>query len=101
MLLFESASILIIFYLKPHLITKEATVNADGTLSFSEVKGASKTTLNDVKSEFTTNTKYGDYQLNFDNLPDSMKTVFWCWVISTKRRWKLWPSPGRKYLEKL
>ena len=47
------------------------------------MKGASKTTLNDVKSEFTTNTKYGDYQLNFDNLPDSMKTVFGV-VISTK-----------------
>ncbi len=81
--LFESASYSYYILSEAPSYYKEATVNADGTLSFSEVKGASKTTLNDVKSEFTTNTKYGDYQLNFDNLPDSMKTVFGV-VISTK-----------------
>ena len=62
MLCLKVPPILIIFLSEAPSYYKEATVNADGTLSFSEVKGASKTTLNDVKSEFTTNTKYGDYQ---------------------------------------
>lgn len=81
--LFESASYSYYILSEAPSYYKEATVNADGTLSFSEVKGASKTTLSNVTSEFTTNTKYGDYQLNFDNLPDSMKTVYGV-VIGTK-----------------
>ena len=81
--LFESASYSYYILSEAPSYYKEATVNADGTLSFSEVKGASKTTLSDVTSEFTTNTKYGDYQLNFDNLPDSINTVYGV-VISTK-----------------
>ena len=85
--MFESASYSYYILSEAPSYYKEATVNADGTLSFSEVKGASKTTLNDVKSEFTTNIKYGDYQLNFDNLPDSMKTVFGA-VTQHKRRWE-------------
>ena len=81
--LFESASYSYYILSEAPSYYKEATVNADGTLSFSEVKGASKTTLSDVTSEFTTNTKYGDYQLNFDNLPDSINTVYGV-VIGTK-----------------
>ena len=81
--LFESASYSYYILSEAPSYYKEATVNADGTLSFSEVKGASKTTLSNVTSEFTTNTKYGDYQLNFDNLPDSINTVYGV-VIGTK-----------------
>ena len=81
--LFESASYSYYILSEAPSYYKEATVNADGTLSFSGVKGASKTTLSDVTSEFTTNTKYGDYQLNFDNLPDSINTVYGV-VIGTK-----------------
>ena len=81
--LFESASYSYYILSEAPSYYKEATVNADGTLSFSEVKGASKTTLSDVTSEFTTNTKYGDYQLNFDNLPDSINIVYGV-VIGTK-----------------
>ena len=81
--LFESASYSYYILSEAPSYYKEATVNADGTLSFSEVKGASKTTLSDVTSEFTTNTKYGDYQLNFDNLPNSINTVYGV-VIGTK-----------------
>ncbi len=61
---------------------KEATVNADGTFTFGEIKGDyKKTELSNVKSEFTTETNYGDYQLNFENLPD-INTVYGV-VIST------------------
>ena len=81
--LFESASYSYYILSKAPSYYKEATVNADGTLSFGEVKGASKTTLSDVTSEFTTNTKYGDYQLKFDNLPESINTVYGV-VIGTK-----------------
>lgn len=81
--LFESASYSYYILSKAPSYYKEATVNADGTLSFGEVKGASKTTLSNVTSEFTTNTKYGDYQLKFDNLPESINTVYGV-VIGTK-----------------
>ena len=47
------------------------------------MKGASKTTLSGITSEFTTNTKYGDYQLKFDNLPEYINTVYGV-VIGTK-----------------
>ena len=81
--LFESASYSYYILSKAPAYYKEATINADGTLSFGEVKGASKTTLSNVTSEFTTNTKYGDYQLKFDNLPESINTVYGV-VIGTK-----------------
>ena len=81
--LFESASYSYYILSETPSYYKEATVNADGTLSFGEVIGASKTTLSDVTSEFTTNTKYGDYQLKFDNLPESINTVYGV-VIGTK-----------------
>ena len=81
--LFESASYSYYILSETPSYYKEATVNADGTLSFGEVIGASKTTLSDVTSEFTTNTKYGDYQLKFDNLPEYINTVYGV-VIGTK-----------------
>ncbi len=62
---------------------KEATVNADGTITFGEIKGDyKKTELSEVESEFTTETNYGDYQLDFENLPDTINTVYGV-VIST------------------
>ena len=62
---------------------KEATVNADGSLSFGEVKGAKAQTLSDVSTEFTTSSRYGDYQLDIDGLPSDINTVYGV-VISTK-----------------
>lgn len=62
---------------------KEATVNADGSLSFSEVKGAEPRILADATTEFSTSSKYGDYQLNITGLPDTINTVYGV-VISTK-----------------
>ena len=63
--LFESASYSYYILSEAPSYYKEATVNADGTLSFSEVKGASKTTLSNVTSEFTTNTKVWRLSIEF------------------------------------
>ena len=62
---------------------KVATVNADGSLSFGEVKGAKTQTLSDVSTEFSTSSRYGDYQLDIDGLPSEINTVYGV-VISTK-----------------
>ena len=83
--LFESASYSYYILSDTPSYYKEATVNADGTFNFSEVKGeASKvTTLSGATTEFKTSSNYGDYQLNIDGLPESIKTVYGV-VISTK-----------------
>lgn len=62
---------------------KEATVNEDGSFSFGEVKGAKTQRLSDVSTEFSTSSRYGDYQLDIDGLPSEIKTVYGV-VISTK-----------------
>ena len=62
---------------------KEATVNADGSFSFGEVKGAKTQRLSDVSTEFSTSSRYGDYQLDIDGLPSEINTVYGV-VISTK-----------------
>ncbi len=51
---------------------KAATINADGSYSFGETNGVVKTISEGVKAEFTTDSKYGDYQLNLDGLKDQM-----------------------------
>ena len=83
--LFESASYSYYILSDTPSYYKEATVNADGTFNFSEVKGeASKVkTLSDATTEFSTSSKYGDYQLNITGLPDTINTVYGV-VISTK-----------------
>ena len=63
---------------------KEATVNADGSLSFSEVKGTEPTTLTNAKTEFSTSSKYGDYQLDITSEDlKNVNTVYGV-VVSTK-----------------
>ena len=62
---------------------KELTVNEDGSFSFGTVKGTEATTLTDVTGSFSTSSKYGDYQLNLDGLPDTINTVYGV-TISTK-----------------
>ena len=61
---------------------KEATISEDGTLNFGEVKGVEAQTLSDVTADFTTETKYGDYQLDLNGLPD-VNTVYGV-VVSTE-----------------
>lgn len=83
--LFESASYSYYILSDTPSYYKEATVNADGTFNFSEVKGeASKVKpLSDATTEFKTSSNYGDYQLNINGLPTSINTVYGV-VISTK-----------------
>lgn len=83
--LFESASYSYYSLSDTPSYYKEATVNADGTFNFSEVKGEASTvkTLSGTTTEFKTSSNYGDYQLNIDGLPESIKTVYGV-VISTQ-----------------
>lgn len=80
--LFESASYSYYILSSAPSYYKEATVNADGSLTFGEVKGAEAQTLS-ATTDFSTSSKYGDYQLNVDGLPESVNTVYGV-VISTK-----------------
>lgn len=81
--LFESASYSYYILSETPSYYKEATVNADGSLSFSEVKGATAQKISDASIDFTTDTKYGDYELDVKGLPKSVNTVYGV-VISTK-----------------
>lgn len=81
--LFESASYSYYILSETPSYYKEATVNADGSFSFSEVKGATAQKLSDASIDFTTDTKYGDYELDVNGLPKSVNTVYGV-VISTK-----------------
>ena len=81
--LFESASYSYYTLSDTPSYYKEATVNADGSLSFSKVKGAEPRILKHATTEFSTSSKYGDYQLNITGLPDTINTVYGV-VISTK-----------------
>ena len=45
---------------------KELSVNADGSLAFSEIKGAEEKTVA-IDATLTTETSYGDYQLDLNN----------------------------------
>ncbi len=96
--LFESASYSYYTLSDTPSYYKEATVNADGTFNFSEVKGeASKVKpLSDATTEFKTSSNYGDYQLNINGLPESIKTVYGV-VISTKEE----SSYGLRHVENI
>ena len=82
--LFESASYSYYTLSDTPSYYKEATVNADGSLSFSEVKGTEPTTLTNAKTEFSTSSRYGDYQLDITS--DDLKNVNTVYgvVVSTK-----------------
>ena len=82
--LFESASYSYYTLSDTPSYYKEATVNADGSLSFSEVKGTEPTTLTNAKTEFSTSSKYGDYQLDITSEDlKNVNTVYGV-VVSTK-----------------
>ena len=51
---------------------KEVTVDESGNLKFSAVEGKDATALSDVTAKFTTNSRYGDYEIDFDNLREQM-----------------------------
>lgn len=49
---------------------KEVSMDKDGNLVFSEVKGQKAEALTGVTAELLTQSSYGDYQLNLDGLPE-------------------------------
>ena len=51
---------------------KEATVDESGNLKFGAVEGKDAVALSDVTAKFTTNSKYGDYEIDFGNLREQM-----------------------------
>ena len=51
---------------------KELTADADGNLSFGDVEGKEATELADVTVDFKTSSKYGDYEIDFENLREQM-----------------------------
>ena len=51
---------------------KEVTVDESGNLKFSAVEGKDAVALSDVTAKFTTNSKYGDYEIDFGNLREQM-----------------------------
>ena len=64
------------YYVLPKVETpanyKEVTVDESGNLKFSGVEGKSAVALSDVTAEFTTDSKYGDYEIDFSNLREQM-----------------------------
>ena len=81
--LFESPSYAYYILSETPSYYKEATVNADGTLSFGKAEGAEVQTLSNVTADFRTSSKYGDYQMNLSGLPDDITTVYGV-VVGTK-----------------
>ncbi len=53
---------------------KEVSMDKDGNLVFSEVKGQEAEALTGVTAELLTQSSYGDYQLNLDGLPEDKIT---------------------------
>ena len=51
---------------------KEVTVDGSGNLKFSAVEGKEAVALSNVTAEFTTKSKYGDYEIDFSNLREQM-----------------------------
>ena len=55
-------------------IRDRVSVDADGNLVFSEVKGQEATKVEGVTAELLTETSYGDYELDLDGLPEEIKS---------------------------
>mgnify|MGYP000258129483 CR=1 FL=1 len=51
---------------------KEVSVDADGNLVFSEVKGQEATKVEGVTAKLSTESSYGDYELDLDGLPEEI-----------------------------
>ena len=51
---------------------KELTADSEGNLRFGAVEGKKATELENVKADFKTSSKYGDYEIDFKNLREQM-----------------------------
>ena len=84
--LFESASYSYYTLSETPKYYKEVTLNADGSLSFGKTQGTAQK-VSGVTPELTTQTSYGDYQLNLDGLENIISqsgTQVYGVIISTK-----------------
>lgn len=84
--LFESASYSYYTLSETPEYYKEVTLNADGSLSFGKTQGTAKT-VSGVTPELTTQSSYGDYQLNLDGLENTISqsdTQIYGVIVSTK-----------------
>ena len=84
--LFESASYSYYTLSETPKYYKEVTLNADGSLSFGKTQGTAQKVFG-VTPELTTQTSYGDYQLNLDGLENTIfqsGTQVYGVIISTK-----------------
>lgn len=84
--LFESASYSYYTLSETPKYYKEVTLNADGSLSFGKTQGTAQK-VSGVTPELTTQTSYGDYQLNLDGLENTIfqsGTQVYGVIISTK-----------------
>ena len=84
--LFESASYSYYTLSETPKYYKEVTLNADGSLSFGKTQGTAQK-VSGVTLELTTQTSYGDYQLNLDGLENTISqsgTQVYGVIISTK-----------------
>ena len=81
--LFESPSYSYYILSETPSYYKEATVNADGSLSFGKAEGTEVQTLSSVTANFKTSSKYGDYEIDLSGLPEDITTVYGV-VVGTK-----------------
>ena len=84
--LFESASYSYYTLRETPKYYKEVTLNADGSLSFGKTQGTAQKVFG-VTPELTTQTSYGDYQLNLDGLENTISqsdTQIYGVIVSTK-----------------
>ena len=84
--LFESASYSYYTLSETPKYYKEVTLNADGSLSFGKTQGTAQK-VSGVTPELTTQTSYGDYQLNLNGLENTISqsgTQVYGVIISTK-----------------
>lgn len=84
--LFESASYSYYTLSEAPSYYKEVTLNADGSLSFGKTQGTAQKVFG-VTPELTTQTSYGDYQLNLDGLENTISqsdTQIYGVIVSTK-----------------
>ena len=84
--LFESASYSYYTLSEKPSYYKELTVNEDGTFSFGATQGDVTTITEGVTADLTTETGYGDYQLDLDGLTDTIPTgtAIYGVIVSTK-----------------
>lgn len=97
--LFESASYSYYTLSETPKYYKEVTLNADGSLSFGKTQGTAQK-VSGVTPELTTQTSYGDYQLNLDGLENTISqsgTQVYGVIISTKEG----NDYGMRYLENI